>query len=94
MSNSEFKITHIELGISPVTELTYKKLKFDAAMSPKSFILTPDCHPTGGAALYNWFYALQADASMTGSYMITIGGYHQAFTTTTGFPEPMQLHIS
>ncbi|KAH6949074.1 hypothetical protein DER45DRAFT_545004 [Fusarium avenaceum] len=70
------------------------KLKFDAAMSPKSFILTPDCHQTGGAALYNWFYALQADASMTGSYMITIGGYQQAFTTTAGFPEPSQLHIS
>lgn len=94
MSDSESKFTHVELGISAVADLTYGKLKIDAALSPKSFILTPDCHLTGGAALYDWFDALQADASMTSSYVFTIGGYHQAFTMPTGFPDPSRLHIS
>ncbi|KAF4986973.1 hypothetical protein FGRMN_10596 [Fusarium graminum] len=94
MSDADVKFAHVELGISAVADLTYGTLKIDAALSPSSFILSQDCHLTGGAALYYWFAAPQADATMTGNFVFTIGGYHQAFAIPIAYPNPSRLQIS
>ncbi|KAI0117296.1 hypothetical protein F4814DRAFT_415811 [Daldinia grandis] len=91
---SSFKIAHVELGISAIADFDYGTLKIDAQLSPRSYILDPNCHLTGGFGLYYWFDAPHADQSAVGQYVFTLGGYHQAFKLPVGFPNPPRLGIS
>ncbi|KAI1468602.1 uncharacterized protein F4812DRAFT_470487 [Daldinia caldariorum] len=91
---SSWKIAHVELGISAVADFDYGTLKIDAQLSPRSYILDPNCHLTGGFGLYYWFDAPHADQSSVGQYVFTLGGYHQAFNLPVGFPNPPRLGIS
>lgn len=43
---SEFKFAHFELGIALVVDLDYGTFKAEAQLSPNSYILNPNCHPT------------------------------------------------
>lgn len=91
---SPLKYAHIELGISVVVDFDYGVFKAEAQLSPNSYILHPDCHLTGGFGLYYWFDAPHADLSNVGSFVFTIGGYHQAFKIPDGYPNPPRLGIS
>ncbi|KAI0907851.1 hypothetical protein F4823DRAFT_527482 [Ustulina deusta] len=91
---SSFKLAHVELGISAIADFDYGTLKIDAQLSPRSYILDPNCHLTGGFSLYYWFDAPHADSSIVGQYVFTLGGYHQAFKKPIGFPNPPRLGIS
>lgn len=91
---SPVKLAHVELGISAVADFQYGTLKIEAQLSPRSFILHESCHLTGGAGLYYWFDAPEADKSIIGDFVYTLGGYHQAFAVPTGYPNPPRLGIS
>ncbi|PNY27034.1 Uncharacterized protein TCAP_03022 [Tolypocladium capitatum] len=91
---SSFKLAHVELGISAVADFDYGTLKIDAQLSPRSYILDPNCHLTGGFGLYYWFDAPHADKSTVGQFVFTLGGYHQAFSVPVGYPNPPRLGIS
>ncbi|KAJ8129841.1 hypothetical protein O1611_g3788 [Lasiodiplodia mahajangana] len=91
---SSFKLAHAELGISAVADFDYGTLKIDAQLSPRSYILDPNCHLTGGFGLYSWFDAPHADKSLLGQFVFTLGGYHQAFNVPVGYPNPPRLGIS
>ncbi|TGJ87821.1 hypothetical protein E0Z10_g925 [Xylaria hypoxylon] len=91
---SSFKLAHVELGISAIADFDYGTLKIDAQLSPRSYILDPNCHLTGGFGLYYWFDAPHADSSVVGQYVFTLGGYHQAYNRPVGFPNPPRLGIS
>ncbi|KND88092.1 hypothetical protein TOPH_07323 [Tolypocladium ophioglossoides CBS 100239] len=91
---SSFKLAHVELGISAVADFDYGTLKIDAQLSPRSYILDPNCHLTGGFGLYYWFDAPHADKSIVGQFVFTLGGYHQAFKVPVGYPNPPRLGIS
>ncbi|KAK3395147.1 hypothetical protein B0H63DRAFT_408500 [Podospora didyma] len=93
-SASPVKFAHVELGIAVVIDLDYGTLKAEAQLSPNSYILDPNCHLTGGFALYYWFDAPHADRSLTGDFVFTLGGYHQAFKVPPGYPNPPRLGIS
>lgn len=88
------KFAHVELGIAATLDIDYGTFKLEAQLSPKSFILHPDCHLTGGFGLYYWFDAPHADQSKVGSFVLTLGGYHQAFVIPDGYPRPPRLGIS
>ncbi|RYP91655.1 hypothetical protein DL770_002221 [Monosporascus sp. CRB-9-2] len=91
---SSFKLAHVELGISAVADFDYGTLKIDAQLSPRSYILDPNCHLTGGFGLYYWFDAPHADQSIVGQFVFTLGGYHQTFNVPVGYPNPPRLGIS
>ncbi|KAK5996411.1 hypothetical protein PT974_01745 [Cladobotryum mycophilum] len=91
---AEFKFAHVELGIAAVADFQYGTLKIEAQLSPRSYIYTKDCHLTGGMGLYYWFDAPQADQSLVGDFVFTLGGYHQAFDIPVGYPNPPRLGIS
>ncbi|KAH6844551.1 hypothetical protein B0I37DRAFT_377763 [Chaetomium sp. MPI-CAGE-AT-0009] len=93
-SASEVKFAHVELGIAVVVDLDYGTFKADAQLSPNSYILDPNCHLTGGFALYYWFDAPHCDRSLVGDFVFTLGGYHQAFDIPHGYPNPPRLGIS
>ncbi|KAG5659131.1 hypothetical protein KAF25_000333 [Fusarium avenaceum] len=93
-SNSRLKLAHAELGIAAVLDFDYGFLKIEAQLSPRSYILSPNCHLTGGFALCYWFDAPLADTSRIGDFVFTLGGYHQAFHVPVGYPNPPRLGIS
>ncbi|KAF5621321.1 uncharacterized protein FTJAE_11350 [Fusarium tjaetaba] len=93
-SNSRLKLAHAELGIAAVLDFDYGFLKIEAQLSPRSYILSPNCHLTGGFALCYWFDAPLADRARIGDFVFTLGGYHQAFRVPVGYPNPPRLGIS
>lgn len=92
-SLSKVKFAHVELGIAIVVDFDYGVLKAEAQLSQRSYILDPNCHLTGGFALYYWFDAPHADRNNIGDFVFTLGGYHQAFDVPTGWPKPDRLKI-
>ncbi|KAI2465290.1 hypothetical protein F4781DRAFT_35927 [Annulohypoxylon bovei var. microspora] len=93
-TGSGFKLAHVELGIAVVVDFDYGIVKAEAQLSPKSYILDPNCHLTGGFALYYWFDAPHADHDNVGNFVFSLGGYHQAFDVPAGWPNPERLAIS
>ncbi|EFY85733.1 putative transcriptional activator srcap-like protein [Metarhizium acridum CQMa 102] len=91
---SPMKYAHAELGIAIVVDFAYGVMKAEAQLSPNSYILDPNCHLTGGFALYYWFDAPHADHSKTGEFVFSLGGYHPAFHIPEGYPNPPRLGIS
>ncbi|KAF4472325.1 hypothetical protein FALBO_769 [Fusarium albosuccineum] len=93
-ANSRLKLAHAELGIAAVLDFDYGFLKIEAQLSPRSYILSPNCHLTGGFALCYWFDAPLADRARIGDFVFALGGYHQAFHVPVGYPTPPRLGIS
>ncbi|KAF4963303.1 hypothetical protein FSARC_8671 [Fusarium sarcochroum] len=93
-ANSRLKLAHAELGIATVLDFDYGFLKIEAQLSPRSYILSPNCHLTGGFALCYWFDAPLANKARIGDFIFTLGGYHQAFRVPVGYPNPPRLGIS
>ncbi|KAK6347971.1 hypothetical protein TWF718_005791 [Orbilia javanica] len=91
---SPVKFAHVELGFAVAVDFAYGTFKADAQLSPNSFVLDPNCHLTGGFAFYYWFDAPHADSSLTGQFVFTLGGYHQAFKVPPSYPNPDRLAIS
>ncbi len=56
----------------------------DAAISDDSFLLSRDCHLTGGAAFYTWY----GKNPHAGDFVVTVGGYHPAFRIPQHYPTP------
>jgi hypothetical protein len=56
-AKSPVKFVHVELGIGVTVDFDYGTMRVEGQLSPKSFILDPNCHLTGGFALFYWFDA-------------------------------------
>ncbi|KAA8903423.1 hypothetical protein FN846DRAFT_954000 [Sphaerosporella brunnea] len=85
------KFAHVELGISAVVDFQAGVMKFEAQLSPRSFIFDPSCHLTGGFALYYWF---AGSGALEGDWVFSIGGFHRAFDRPAHYPNPPRLGIS
>lgn len=96
---SPIKFAHIELGIVCTFDVNSGIFKFEAQLSPRSFVLAPQCHLTGGIALFAWSKADNSDKDSfnhisAGDFVLTIGGYHRAFKAPKQYPNPPRLGIS
>lgn len=85
------KFARVELGIAATVNFDAGVMKFEGQLTPNSYVLSPDCHLTGGFALYYWFQG--SDPSMQGDWVFTIGGFHQAFKRPSQYPNPPRLGI-
>jgi hypothetical protein len=56
-------------------------------LTANSFVLTKDCHITGGFAYYMWF----GSHPQAGQFMMTAGGYHPAFKPPAHYPQVARL---
>jgi hypothetical protein len=88
-----FQFAHVELGILATVDPQAGLFKVEAQLSPNSYILHPDCHLTGGFAMYVWFKDGDNGATK-GDWVCTIGGYHSAFVVPKSYPNPDRLKIS
>ena len=61
-------------------------LGVDARLTPNSYILSKDCHLSGGYAFYSWFRGDRA-----GDFVQTLGGYHPQFVAPPHYPKVPRL---
>jgi hypothetical protein len=60
-----------------------------AQLTTASYVLSKDCHLTGGFAFYTWFSGQYA-----GDFVITLGGYHPRFKVPAHYPQVPRLGLS
>jgi hypothetical protein len=58
-------------------------------LTAQSYVLSPDCHLTGGFAYYFWF-----SGPLEGNFVITMGGYNPNFTVPSFYPTVPRLGIN
>jgi hypothetical protein len=62
-------------------------LGVQAQLTPGSYLLSKDCHLTGGFAFYCWFAGSEHD----GDFALTLGGYHPHFRVPEHYPTVPRL---
>lgn len=58
-----------------------------AQLTPNSYVLSKQCHLTGGFAFYSWFAPHEHD----GDFVLTLGGYHPDFIVPAHYPRVPRL---
>ncbi|MGN7824394.1 DUF6603 domain-containing protein [Chitinophaga sp. 22536] len=81
------RLVFIELQMSAVLQPQEGFLGIAASLTSNSFVLTKDCHITGGFAFYLWY----GDNPNAGQFVVTAGGYHPAFKVPSYYPEVARL---
>src|SRR5271166_4396930 len=61
-----------------------------AQLTPNSYILSKDCHLTGGFAFYTWF----EPHPHAGDFVLTLGGYHPKFIVPDHYPQVPRLALN
>lgn len=80
----------VDLGLVAVVDFGKGIFYAEGQLTPKSFILDPACHLTGGFALCYWF----KNSGHDGDWVFTVGGYHPGFQAPSWYPNPPRLEIS
>jgi hypothetical protein len=80
---------YAELGLEAVIRPSDGYMGISAQLSPNSYLLTPDCHLTGGFAFWIWY-----DGTNAGDFVVTLGGYHPAYTPKPYYPVVPRLGFS
>ncbi|MEU3986308.1 DUF6603 domain-containing protein [Streptomyces sp. NPDC026672] len=80
---------YAELGLEAVIRPLTGSFELAAELAPVSYVLTPDCHLTGGFAASVWFGS-NPDA---GQFVVTLGGYHPSFRRPAAYPDVPRLGI-
>lgn len=80
----------VELELEARLEPDEGELWFEAVLAPSSFVIDPACHLTGGFAFCTWF----AGNPHAGDFVLTLGGYHPAFSPPDYYPTVPRLGFS
>jgi hypothetical protein len=83
------QFAYAELALSVVLHPSAGFLGVSAQLTSNSYVLTPDCHLTGGFAFWIWF-----DGEHAGDFVVTLGGYHPAFRKPAHYPDEERLGFS
>lgn len=86
-SESSTTYAYVELQLEAVLKPLDGFFGVSAVLTQNSYVLTPDCHLTGGFAFYMWF----GKNTHSGQFVITLGGYHPAFKPPSFFPTEPRL---
>ncbi|KAE8147170.1 hypothetical protein BDV25DRAFT_143024 [Aspergillus avenaceus] len=89
---SDRAFAHVQLAIVATVDFETGVLKIEGELTPSSYILDPNCHLTGGFALYSWFDS--QDSDLRGDWVFSIGGYHPAYKKPPQYPDISRLGIS
>jgi len=61
--------------------------QLSAELTPASYVLSTDCHLTGGFAWYMWF----SPSEYAGDFVVTLGGYNPYYTVPAHYPSVPRL---
>ncbi|KAH8663809.1 hypothetical protein BGZ61DRAFT_539114 [Ilyonectria robusta] len=92
LSKDEF--AHVELGIVVALDIEAGVFKLESQLSPRSFVLAEVCPVAGVIAFYSWFKADTSKNIVAGDWVLSLGGYHQAFKAPANYPRPPRLGIN
>ena len=81
--NADETYVFVELQLEAVLEPEQGYFGIEASLTQNSFLLTRDCHLTGGFAFCLWF----GPNPHAGDFVVAIGGYHPAFTPPAWYPK-------
>jgi hypothetical protein len=81
---------YVELELEAILKPTTGQFGLTAVLSPNSYVLAPAAKLTGGFAFYLWFGA----NPNAGQFVITIGGYHPAFSPPSYFPQVPRVGLN
>ena len=66
-----------------------------AQLTPASYVLSRDCHLTGGFAFWCWFPTPGGSpAPHAGDFVLTLGGYHPDFPVPAHYPQVPRLGVN
>lgn len=77
----------VEMQMEAVLKPGEGVLNVGGSLTTSSYVLTKDCHLTGGFAFYMWF----GSNPYAGQFVMTVGGYHPAFIVPSYYPNVARL---
>lgn len=77
----------VEMALSVRVLPDEGELSVTALITPASFVLDPDCKPTGGFAWMVWW----GPNPHAGEFVLTVGGYHPRFSVPAYYPSVPRL---
>ena len=80
----------VDMGIIALVDFAKGTVKVEGQLTPKSYILSKDCHLSGGFALAYFFEG----SGHNGDWVFTIGGYHPQFQVPQWYPNPPRVAIT
>ena len=83
LPTEDFAIAQIELALLARFSTAEGLLSVQAQLTDRSYLFHPSCQLTGGFAFFLWFN--------TGKFVLTLGGYHKAFSKPPEFPDVPRL---
>ena len=83
------EFAYLELEIEAILKPNEGFFGLTAQVSPNSFVIDRKCRLTGGFAFYLWF-----DGDHAGDFVLTLGGYHPAFSPPAHYPKEPRLGLS
>jgi hypothetical protein len=81
------RFAYVELGIEIQVIPSQGFISATAIITNNSYVIDPACHLSGGFAFYTWF----GNNPHAGEFVLTIGGYHPAFTAPAYYPTVPRL---
>lgn len=85
-----------DAGVTPIAELQLALraawipdsglFSIEAQLTSNSFLLSRNCHLTGGFAFYTWYAGDHA-----GDFVLSVGGYHPSFSKPDHYPSVPRL---
>jgi hypothetical protein len=89
-------LAYIELAFKVSIRPAEGVVTAEAQLTPNSYVITRECKLTGGFAFYLWFADVPAKGYTirAGDFVVTLGGYHPAFTPPAHYPAVPRLGFS
>jgi hypothetical protein len=78
---------YVELQLEALLKPAEGSFSIIASLTENSYLLSKDCHLTGGFGFCVWF----GPNKHAGDFVITIGGYHPAFSPPLWYPKVPQV---
>lgn len=79
-------IAMIEVSLMASLQPAAGLIAVQGQLTRNAFLLSHDCHPTGGFAFYAWF-----GGPHEGDFVVTLGGYHPKFPVPAHYPKVPRL---
>ncbi len=84
-------LAEVQMALQAVFNPNKGYLKIRAALTSASFILSRNCHLTGGFAFYTWFKDNPEEKALAGDFVLSLGGYHPSYKPPPYYPKVTPL---
>lgn len=82
LSEKKTRLAQVQMALKATYIPDEGFLGVSAQLTSESFILSKDCHLTGGFAFYSWFSGEHA-----GDFVLSLGGYHPDYKPPAHYPK-------